>query len=147
MNRMIILLMAIVSSVSVTAQTAGKTAIESPEAPKVIGPYSQAIRVGNTYYLSGQIAIDPVTGDMDTNSIRTEVSRIMKNIGAVLKTAGLEYSNIVKTTIFTTDLKAFSIINETYADFLAEPYPARETVQVAALPKNAKVEISVIAVK
>jgi 2-iminobutanoate/2-iminopropanoate deaminase len=121
--------------------------ITAPDAPKAIGPYSQAIRAGGTCYLSGQIAIIPETGEMDTLSIDAEVRRIMKNIGLVLNEAGLDYSNIVKTTIYTTDLRHFQAINSAYASFLEVPYPARETVEVAGLPKKAHVEISVVAVK
>lgn len=127
------------------AQTSGKKEVYTDKAPKAVGPYSQGIRVGHTVYLSGQIAIDPGTGLMDTLNIESEVRRIMKNIGNVLQAEGLDYSHIVKTTIFTVDLGNYSLINSVYAGYLEKPFPARETVQVSALPKGAHVEISVIA--
>jgi len=147
MKQALLLMIGFLLAANVTAQFTEINPISSATAPPAIGPYSQAIQVGNIYFLSGQIAIDPVTGGMDTLSVQQEVERIMKNIGVVLEAAGLDYSRIVKTTIFTTDLAYFKVINETYASFLREPYPARETVQVAALPKKARVEISVIAVR
>jgi 2-iminobutanoate/2-iminopropanoate deaminase len=129
------------------AQTAQKQVIYTDKAPKPIGPYSQAILTGNTLYLAGQIAIDPGTGKMDTADIETEINRVLKNMGEVLKAAGMSYSNVVKTTIYTTDLKYFKTINTIYGSIFKESPPARETVQVAALPGKAHVEISAIAVK
>jgi 2-iminobutanoate/2-iminopropanoate deaminase len=127
-------------------QTAGKQVVYSDKAPKTIGPYSQAIKVGNTLYLSGQIAINPETGKMDTLDIETEVKRVLDNLGEVLKSAGMKYENVVKVTIFTTDLKQFATINTVYGKYFKEKQPARETVQVVALPLKAHVEISAIAV-
>lgn len=127
------------------AQETSKKEVNTDRAPAAIGPYSQGIRVGHTVYLSGQIAIDPETGLMDTLTIENEVRRIMKNIGMVLRAEGLDYTHIVKTTIYATDLDNYGIINQVYSTYLEKPYPARETVQVAALPKGAHVEISVIA--
>jgi 2-iminobutanoate/2-iminopropanoate deaminase len=118
-----------------------------PTAPKPIGPYSHALMKGDMLFVSGQIAIDPGTGKADTATIETEISRVMQNIEAVLKEAGLGWSNVMKATIYTTDLKHFETINRVYAAYLKEPYPARETVQVAALPKKMHVEISVTAMK
>lgn len=117
------------------------------EAPKPIGPYSHGLMKNNMLFVSGQIAIDPQTGNADTLTIEKEVQRVMKNIEAILSEAGLDWSNVMKSTIFTTDLKNFNTINSIYSSFLKEPYPARETVQVAALPKKMHVEISVIAIK
>ena len=146
MKKHLALVLVIFISVScLQAQNAMKKEINTEMAPKAVGPYSQGIRVGHTVYLSGQIAIDPETGRMDTLNIENEVHRIMKNIGMVLQAEGLDYSNIVKTTIFTVDLGNYGLINSVYAGYLEKPYPARETVQVAALPKGAHVEISVIA--
>lgn len=121
--------------------------IAPPEAPKPIGPYSHGLMKNNMLFVSGQIAIDPQTGNADTLTIEKEVQRVMKNIEAILSEAGLDWSNVMKSTIFTTDLKNFNTINSIYSSFLKEPYPARETVQVAALPKKMHVEISVIAIK
>ena len=146
MKKHLALVLVIFISVScLQAQNAMKKEINTEMAPKAVGPYSQGIRVGHTVYLSGQIAIDPETGRMDTLNIENEVHRIMKNIGMVLQAEGLEYSNIVKTTIFAVDLGNYGLINSVYAGYLEKPYPARETVQVSALPKGAHVEISVIA--
>ncbi len=141
----IIILISIFSSLH--AQTIQKQVIQSPEAPKAIGPYSQAILAGNTLYVSGQIAINPETGQMDTVTIETETRRILSNLGAVLKEAGMGYENVVKATIFTTDLKNYKLINTIYGEQFREKPPARETVQVVALPAGGHVEISCIAVK
>lgn len=123
-----------------------KKIILSAEAPSPIGPYSQAVLMGNTLYCSGQIALD-AHGQMHKDSIESETEQVMKNVGAVLKAAGMDYSHIVKTTIFITDMNDFVKINGVYAKFFSSDFPARETVQVSALPKAANVEISVIAVK
>jgi 2-iminobutanoate/2-iminopropanoate deaminase len=129
------------------AQTTEKQVIQSPNAPKAIGPYSQAILVGKTLYISGQIAINPETGQMDTLNIETELRRVLSNLEAVLKEAGMTYENVVKATIFTTDLKNYKLINTIYGEHFKEKPPARETVQVSALPAGAHVEISCVAVK
>lgn len=123
-----------------------KKIILSAEAPAPIGPYSQAVLIGNTLYCSGQIALDG-NGQMHNDSIEMETEQVMKNVGEVLKAAGLDYSHIVKTSIFITDMNDFAKINGIYARFFNTDFPARETVQVSALPKGANVEISVIAVK
>ncbi len=128
------------------SQNHEKQVIHSDKAPKAIGPYSQAIRVGNTLYLSGQIAINPNTGMMDTTSIEAEIRQVLNNLGEVLKSAGMGYENVVKATIYTTDLGNFKTINKIYGEYFKEKQPARETVQVVALPGKAHVEISAIAV-
>lgn len=128
-------------------QTIEKQVIQSPDAPKAIGPYSQAILAGNTLYISGQIALNTETGQMDTLNFETEIKRVLSNLGAVLKEAGMSYENVVKATIFTTDLKYYKLINTIYGEHFKEKPPARETVQVVALPAGAHVEISCIAVK
>lgn len=124
-----------------------KKIIVIPNAPKPIGPYNQAVLVGNTLYCSGQIAIVPQTGEMVQDSIEAETRQVMKNVGAVLKAADMDYSNIVKTSIFMADMNQYSQINEVYAEFFEKDFPAREAVQVSRLPKDVNVEISVIAVK
>jgi 2-iminobutanoate/2-iminopropanoate deaminase len=124
-----------------------KKVIYTKNAPKPIGPYSQAILAGNTLYISGQIAIDTVTSQIINAVIKKETEVVLNNIKAVLKEAGFEMQDIVKTTIFLTDLSNFSIVNTVYAGYFSGNYPARETVQVSQLPKGAHVEISVIAVK
>lgn len=123
-----------------------KQIIQTNNAPAAIGPYSQAVLAGNTLYCSGQIAINPSTGTLVLDSIELETHQVMKNILALLVEAKMEFSNIVKTSIFLSDMNQFAQVNEIYASYLQLPYPARETVQVAKLPKGVNVEISVIAV-
>jgi 2-iminobutanoate/2-iminopropanoate deaminase len=144
-NLMIFFLM--MAGLTSLSQSTEVKAIQSPEAPKAIGPYSQAILAGNTLYVSGCIAIDPATSKMDTLNLETELKRVLSNLGAILKESGMSYSNVVKATIFTTDLKNYKQINTIYGEFFKESPPARETVQVVALPAGAHVEISCIAVK
>jgi 2-iminobutanoate/2-iminopropanoate deaminase len=122
--------------------------INNAQAPKPIGPYSQAIRKGNCFFLSGQAGIDPRTGNLDTTDIVTETKLAMQNINIILTSEHLTMNDIASTTIYLTDLADFKTVNETYAKFFGEgPFPARSTVEVAALPKGAHIEISVIAVK
>lgn len=123
-----------------------KRIIHTTDAPAAIGPYSQAVLAGNTLYCSGQIALDPTTGNLLTGSIEEETHQVMKNILAILKAANMDFQHIVKTSIFLSDMNQFAQVNEIYASYLTQPYPARETVQVAKLPKGVNVEISVIAV-
>ena len=123
-----------------------KQIIQTNNAPAAIGPYSQAVLAGNTLYCSGQIAINPSTGTLVLDSIELETHQVMKNILALLVEAKMGFSNIVKTSIFLSDMNQFAQVNEIYASYLTLPYPARETVQVAKLPKGVNVEISVIAV-
>jgi 2-iminobutanoate/2-iminopropanoate deaminase len=129
------------------SQTIERKAITAPEAPKVVGPYSHAILAGNTLYVSGQIGINPENGQMDTLNFETEFKRVLTNIEAILKEAGMSWDNIVKATIYTTDLKHYKLINTLYGEKFSKDPPARETVQVAALPVGAHVEVSCIAIK
>lgn len=122
-----------------------KKVISTQGAPAAIGPYSQAIVIGDTLYASGQIPIDPETGDLIDAGIAEQTRRVMKNIGAVLSEAGLDYSDVVKTTVFLTDIDDFATVNGVYAEYFKEPYPARSCVQVAKLPKSAGVEIEIVA--
>lgn len=122
-----------------------KTIITTTEAPKAIGPYSQAVRVGDFLYLSGQIAINPETGDLVTDSFAAQVRRIFKNIKAVLKAAGADFSNVVKTTVFLKDIGKFAEMNEIYAEYFPADPPARSAIQAAKLPKDVDIEIEVIA--
>lgn len=124
-----------------------KTIIHTGEAPAPIGPYSQAVLSGNTLYVSGQIAIHPTTGELVQTSVEDEARQVMRNIGAILQAAGMDYSHIVKTTIFLMNMSDFAKVNEVYGSFFTSDFPARETVQVSGLPKGVNVEISVIAVK
>lgn len=125
-----------------------KTIINTPNAPAPIGPYSQAVLIGNTLYTSGQIAINPATGDLVLESIPSETEQVMTNLKAVLKAADMTFEHVIKSSIFISDMHNFSEINEVYAKYFnADTAPARETVEVANLPKFVNVEISMIAVK
>lgn len=124
-----------------------KKIIFTEKAPAPIGPYSQAVLKGNTLYTSGQIALDPETGNLVIDNIEAETQQVMKNMKAVLEAAGMNFENVVKTTIFIMDMNDFGHINTIYASYFNEKTaPARETVQVARLPKNVNVEISMIAI-
>ena len=122
-----------------------KTVITSPNAPAAIGTYSQAIKAGNTVYLSGQIPLDPVTGSVAGSSIETQARQSLSNVRAVLAAAGAGLENVVKTTVFLTDMNDFAAMNAVYTEFFKENCPARSAVQVARLPKDVKVEIEAIA--
>lgn len=120
--------------------------ISSPDAPKAIGPYSQAIRAGNLLFLSGQIPLDPQTGNIVPGDITAQTERVFQNITAVLKAAGAGFANVVRTTVFLADMNEFAAMNEVYGKHVIDPPPARSTVQVARLPKDVRVEIDVIAI-
>ncbi len=122
-----------------------KKIINTPDAPAPIGPYNQAILQGDTLYISGQICLDPHTGDLKNKDIQEETHRVLQNLKAILQAAGMNFNNVVKTTIFITDMNRFSEINEVYGKYFDSDFPARETVQVSALPKFVNVEISMIA--
>jgi 2-iminobutanoate/2-iminopropanoate deaminase len=123
-----------------------KKIIQTVEAPAPIGPYNQAVLVNNTLYASGQIAIDAATGQLVTENITAETHLVMKNLKAILTAAGMGFQNVVKCTIFIKNMDDFAAINEVYGQYFTEMPPARETVEVARLPKNVNVEISCIAV-
>ncbi|HLG35867.1 MAG TPA: RidA family protein [Bacteroidia bacterium] len=124
-----------------------KTIINTKDAPQPIGPYSQAVKVDKTLFVSGQITTNPATGNLMLDNVHEETMQIMRNIGAILKAAGMDYVNIVKTTIFLTNMNNFSSVNEVYGSFFKGDFPARETVQVTRLPKDVNIEISVVAVE
>lgn len=124
-----------------------KKIINTPGAPAPIGPYSQAVLVGNMLFASGQVAIDPATGAINTSDTISETKQVMANLQAVLTAAGMDFNNVVKTTIFLSDMALFQVVNEVYGSYFTGDYPARETVAVKTLPKNVNVEISVIATK
>tara|TARA_R110002049_G_scaffold251627_2_gene426005 strand:+ start:3025 stop:3402 length:378 start_codon:yes stop_codon:yes gene_type:complete len=123
-----------------------KRIINSTNAPAPIGPYNQAVLVENTLYISGQIALDANTGELEMSDIKVETKKVMDNLGAILNEVGADYSNIVKCSIFVSDMNNFNAINEVYANYFSENFPARETVEVSCLPKKVNVEISAIAV-
>ena len=124
-----------------------KFVVYSKNAPEPIGPYSQAIQAGNILFVSGQIAIQRTTGKIITTTVEEETNQVMENLGAVLKAAGMNFSNVVKTSIFLKDMNNFPLVNDIYGRFFTQDPPARETVEVARLPKDVNVEISCIAVK
>jgi 2-iminobutanoate/2-iminopropanoate deaminase len=122
-----------------------KQAISSPDAPKAIGPYSQAVRAGQLLFVSGQVPLDPATGQIVSGNIAAQTRRVFENLGAVLKAGGRSFADVVRTTVFLADMNDFATVNEVYGTYFSEPYPARATVQVARLPKDARVEIDLIA--
>ena len=123
-----------------------KTAIESKKVPAPIGPYSQAIVANGMVYTSGQIAIDPATGEYTPSTVEAEAELVMKNLEALLEASGADFSSVVKTSIFLQNMSDFAQVNAVYAKYMVAPSPARETVEVAQLPKSVKVEISMIAI-
>jgi 2-iminobutanoate/2-iminopropanoate deaminase len=124
-----------------------KEVVYSANAPEPIGPYSQAIKVGNMMFISGQVAIQKPSGNLVTNNIVDESHQVMKNLSEVLKAGGMDFSNVVKSTIFLKDMNSFPKVNEVYGSYFKDQPPARETVEVSRLPKDVNVEISCIAVK
>ena len=131
-----------------------KQVINTSNAPAPIGPYNQAIKVGQPdgsgqamLFISGQVCLDPSSGELKNKDLQEETHQVMHNLKAILQQAGMDFSNVVKTTIFLTDMKRFSEMNEVYGKYFDEDFPARETVEVSALPKFVNVEISMIAVK
>ena len=122
-----------------------KQSIASPLAPKPVGPYSAALRAGQLLFVSGQVPLDPATGRMVEGDIAVHTRRVLENVGALLEAAGLSFADVVRSTVFLADMNDFQAMNEVYAAFFKEPYPARSTVQAARLPRDARVEIDVIA--
>ena len=123
-----------------------REAISTPSAPAAIGPYSQAIRAGNLLFLSGQIPIDPATGNLVQGGIEAQTRQVFQNVGEILKAGGASFANVVSASVFLADMNDFGKMNEIYATQFAAPFPARATVQVARLPKDCLVEIQVTAV-
>jgi 2-iminobutanoate/2-iminopropanoate deaminase len=123
-----------------------RQAVAAPGAPRAIGPYSPALRTGNLLFLSGQIPFDPATGTLVDGDIAAQTERVMRNIGTLLAAAGAGFEHVVRTTVFLADMNDFAAMNEVYGRFVVDPPPARSTVQVARLPRDARVEIDVIAV-
>ena len=121
--------------------------LNTNNAPAAIGPYSQAVKTGNLLFTSGQIALDPATGEIVGTTIEEQTEQVMKNLGAILKEAGATYENAVKTVCFLDNMDDFVTVNDIYATYFVEPFPARSAVEVAKLPKGALIEVEVIAVK
>jgi 2-iminobutanoate/2-iminopropanoate deaminase len=124
----------------------GKEIIHTENAPAPIGPYNQATKAGNMIFVSGQIAINPATGNVENETVEAETHLVLKNLAAVLSAAGAGFEHIVKTTIFLSDMSLFAAVNDIYGSYFTGDFPARETVAVKGLPKNVNVEISAIAV-
>lgn len=122
-----------------------KQAISSPKAAKPVGPYSAALRAGELLFVSGQVPLDPATGAMVAGDIAAQARRALENVGLLLSAAGLTFADVVRTTVFLADMNDFKAMNEVYATFFSEPYPARSTVQAARLPRDARIEIDAIA--
>jgi len=120
--------------------------ISAPDAPKALGAYSPAIKAGNLLFISGQIPIDPSTGALVEGSITDQTDRVMRNLGALLRAAGVGFDHVVRTTVFLADMNEFAAMNEVYSRYVADPPPARATVQVARLPRDVKIEVDAIAV-
>jgi 2-iminobutanoate/2-iminopropanoate deaminase len=118
--------------------------ISTPNAPKAVGTYSQAVKCGKTVYVSGQIALNPATGEMVQTSFEAEVRRVFDNLQAIVAAAGGSFAQVAKVTVFITDFNDFPVLNKVMAEYFVEPYPARATVQVSALPKGANVEIECV---
>lgn len=123
-----------------------KQNVSTEQAPAAIGPYSQGVLAGGLLFLSGQTPLDPETGTLVEGSVEVQTARVLKNLGAVLAAAGLGFGDVVKTTVFLRDMEDFTAVNGVYATFFPQPYPARSTVAVAGLPKDARVEIEAIAI-
>ena len=121
------------------------SAVSTESAPKALGPYSQAIRAGQFVFVSGQVPIDPATGNLVHGSITEQTRRALENIGAILEAAGASFSHVVRTTVYLADLGDFAAMNDVYATFFTAPQPARSTIQAARLPRDARIEIDVIA--
>ena len=127
--------------------SASRRAIETPDAPRALGPYSQAVDAGEMVFCAGQVGLDPATGRLVPGGIAAETARVLQNLSAVLAAADLSLGDVVKTTVFLADLAEFAAMNEVYGRHFTAPYPARATVQVAALPAGARVEIEAVAVR
>jgi 2-iminobutanoate/2-iminopropanoate deaminase len=123
-----------------------KQIINTPNAPAPIGPYNQAVQAGNWLFISGQVAFVPATGELVTTGVKDEAKQVMENLKAILTEANITFDNIVKTTIFLSDMSLFAEVNEVYGSYFTGDYPARETVAVKGLPRNVNVEISMIAI-
>ena len=122
-----------------------KTVVFSPDAPNTIGPYSQAVRAGQLLFVSGQVPLDPESGTMVDGDVAVQARRVLDNLGAILNAGGLSFADVVRTTVFLADMNDLAAMNQVYGTYFSEPYPARATVQVARLPRDARIEIDVIA--
>lgn len=121
-----------------------RSIISTPHAPKAVGTYSQAVKSGNTVYVSGQIPLDPVSGELEKGSMEAQIRRVFDNLKAIVNAAGADFSHVTKLNVFLTDLSHFALLNQIMAEYFKEPYPARAAIQVAGLPKGAAVEMDCV---
>lgn len=121
-----------------------RTIISTPHAPQAVGTYSQAVKCGSTLYVSGQIALDPTTGELEKGNMDAQIRRVFENLKAIVTAAGADFSQVAKLNVFLTDLAHFALLNQIMAEYFKEPYPARAAIQVAALPKGATVEMDCV---
>jgi reactive intermediate/imine deaminase len=121
-----------------------RTIISTPNAPKAVGTYSQAVKCGNTVYVSGQIPLNPTSGELETSSMEVQIRRVFDNLQAIVTAAGADFSKVAKLNVYLTDLGNFALLNQIMSEYFKEPYPARAAVQVAALPKGAAVEMDCV---
>jgi 2-iminobutanoate/2-iminopropanoate deaminase len=126
--------------------TAVRQVVTAPDAPKAMGAYSPAIKAGNLLFVSGQIPVDPSTGNLVGGDISAQADRVMQNLAALLRAAGVGFDHVVRTTVFLADMNDFAAMNEVYSRYIVDPPPARATVQVARLPRDVKIEVDAIAV-
>ncbi len=145
--RQTVVLLAALSFSACAGGSGDREVISTPDAPAAIGPYSQGIRVGNTLYLAGQIALDPATGKLVEGDIEAQTHRVLKNLGAVLKAASFNYSDVVQVQAYLADLHDYKAMNDVYATYFSESKPARAVVEAARIPRDALVEIMMVAVK
>jgi 2-iminobutanoate/2-iminopropanoate deaminase len=132
--------------VATDATRTAREAVSAPDAPKAMGAYSPAIRAGQLLFVSGQIPLDPASGNLVSGDITAQAEQVMRNLAALLKAAGLGFEHVVKTTVYLADMSEFTAMNEVYSRFIVDPPPARATVQVARLPRDVKIEVDCIAV-
>lgn len=118
--------------------------ITTDKAPKAIGTYSQAVRAGDSVYVSGQVALDPATGELVTGDMEVQIRRVFENLGAIIEAAGASFANVVKLSVYLTDLRHFALVNQVMAQYFREPYPARAAIGVASLPRGAQVEMECV---
>jgi len=147
MRRLILILFVVLGGCHFQPPPIKREVINTPEAPVAIGPYSQAIKMGNVLYCSGQIGLNPATGELVTGDIQEETRQVLKNLGAVLRAGGMDYNDVTSATVYLANMDDYKSVNEIYAEFFKENKPARAAVQVARLPRNVRVEIACIAVK
>jgi 2-iminobutanoate/2-iminopropanoate deaminase len=148
MHRFLLIVLFIFSGCTLFEQpSVTREVINTPDAPAAIGPYSQAIKIGNVLYCSGQIGLVPATGELVSGDIQEETRQVLRNLGAILRAGGMDYKDVANATVFLVNLDDYKVVNEVYEEFFRESKPARAAMQIARLPRDARVEISCIAIK